>query len=705
MAAVSSASGLLSLLSEPSDTLRSYALQNLDRVVHEFWFQISASIASVEALYEDEEFGQRELAAIVASKVFYHLGELDDALAYALGAGKLFDVNEQSEYVQTLIARCLDQYFELRLKQVEAKQDVQIDPRLVSIVERMLERCCVHGQFEQAVGVALEARRLDKLEEIIQRSTDGLRTLKYALRCCQGLIINRDFRQQVLRLLIRLYEASRSPDYVDICQCLMFLDDAPEVAKILHSLLTGTEDDELLAYQTCFDLVENEMQSFLTKVGQKCRQNLIQTQGSPAAPAAEEGGGAAAMDTDAPAPASSEPAQPQADAPVPEHVARHASKLSKVKNILSGQTPIGMHLDFLHNHADLQILKNIKGAIDSRNSVAHSATVFANAIMHSGTTVDMFLRENMDWLSRATNWAKFSATAGLGVIHRWLAGLGTNDDEMFEDVKNILYTDSAVAGEAAGISMGLIMAGTATDKATEMLAYAHDTQHEKIIRGIVLGLALVMYGREEGAETLVEQMSRDQDPIIRYGAMYVLGMAYRGTSNNGAVQKLLHFAVSDVSDDVRRAAVLCLGFVLMNAPQQCPRIVALLSESFNPHVRYGAAMAVGMACAGTGLKDAVALLEPLLLDGVDFVRQGAYIATALVMVQQPEVRLASFRKRLDKSIGNKHEEIMAKLGAIMAAGILDAGGRNVGIGLRSRSGFFRRTSVIGLAVFTQYWCV
>ena len=36
----------------------------------------------------------------------------------------------------------------------------------------------------------------------------------------------------------------------------------------------------------------------------------------------------------------------------------------------------------------------------------------------SGTTVDQFLRENMDWLSRATNWAKFSATAGLGVIHR-----------------------------------------------------------------------------------------------------------------------------------------------------------------------------------------------------------------------------------------------------------------------------------------------
>ena len=39
-------------------------------------------------------------------------------------------------------------------------------------------------------------------------------------------------------------------------------------------------------------------------------------------------------------------------------------------------------------------------------------------MMHCGTTVDTFLRENLEWLSRATNWAKFSATAGLGVIHK-----------------------------------------------------------------------------------------------------------------------------------------------------------------------------------------------------------------------------------------------------------------------------------------------
>ena len=40
----------------------------------------------------------------------------------------------------------------------------------------------------------------------------------------------------------------------------------------------------------------------------------------------------------------------------------------------------------------------------------------------------------------------------------------------------------------------------------------------------------------------------------------------------------------------------------------------------------------------------------------------------------------------------------------MATGLLDAGGRNVTIGTRSRSGYFRRTSTVGLAIFLQYWC-
>lgn len=82
--------------------------------------------------------------------------------------------------------------------------------------------------------------------------------------------------------------------------------------------------------------------------------------------------------------------------------------------------------------------------------------------------------------------------------------------------------------------------------------------------------------------------------------MYTIALAYAGTSNNKATRKLLHIAVSDVDDNVRRAAVIALGFILFRNPAQVPRMVQLLAESYNSNVRYGAALALGISCAGTG---------------------------------------------------------------------------------------------------------
>lgn len=113
-------------------------------------------------------------------------------------------------------------------------------------------------------------------------------------------------------------------------------------------------------------------------------------------------------------------------------------------------------------------------------------------------------------------------------------------------------------------------------------------------------------------------------------------------------------------------------------PEQCPSVVSLLAESYNPHVRYGAAMALGIACAGTGLKEAIALLDPMTNDPVNFVRQGALIASAMILIQQTEStcpRVKDFRALYAKVIVDKHEDVMAKFGAILAQGIIDAGER------------------------------
>ncbi|XP_023006476.1 26S proteasome non-ATPase regulatory subunit 1 homolog A [Cucurbita maxima] len=780
---VSSAGGLLAMLNETHPLLKLHALSNLNNLVDNFWPEISTSVPVIESLYEDEEFDQhqRQLAALLVSKVFYYLGELNDSLSYALGAGSLFDVSEDSDYIHTLLAKAIDEYASLKSKAAESNAEgTNVDPRLEAIVERMLNKCITDGKYQQAMGIAIECRRLDKLEEAITKSDNVQGTLSYCINVSHSFVNLREYRHEVLRLLVKVYQKLPSPDYLSICQCLMFLDEPEGVASILEKLLQSeNKDDTLLAFQIAFDLIENEHQAFLLNV----RDRLPNPKPEPPA-AAQPGSNESAQSESSPAPVDAQMTD-ESSAPnlnvqqTDPKEAAYAERYTKIKGILSGETSIHLTLQFLysHNKSDLLILKTIKQSVEMRNSVCHSATIYANAIMHAGTTVDTFLRENLDWLSRATNWAKFSATAGLGVIHRGhlqqgrslmapylpqggsgggggspyseggalyalglihanhgegikqflrdslrstnveviqhgaclglgLATLGTADEEIYDDIKTVLYTDSAVAGEAAGISMGLLMVGTASEKASEMLAYAHETQHEKIIRGLALGIALTVYGREEEADTLIEQMTRDQDPIIRYGGMYALALAYRGTANNKAIRQLLHFAVSDVSDDVRRTAVLALGFVLYSEPEQTPRIVSLLSESYNPHVRYGAALAVGISCAGTGLSEAISLLEPLTSDVVDFVRQGALIAMAMVMVQISEAsdsRVGAFRRQLEKIILDKHEDTMSKMGAILASGILDAGGRNVTIRLSSKTKHDKMTAVVGLAVFSQFW--
>ncbi|XP_026547042.1 26S proteasome non-ATPase regulatory subunit 1-like, partial [Notechis scutatus] len=139
--------------------------------------------------------------------------------------------------------------------------------------------------------------------------------------------------------------------------------------------------------------------------------------------------------------------------------------------------------------------------------------------------------------------------------------------------------------EAAGLALGLVMLGSKNAQAIEdMVGYAQETQHEKILRGLAVGIALVMYGRMEEADALIESLCRDKDPILRRSGMYTVAMAYCGSGNNKAIRRLLHVAVSDVNDDVRRAAVESLGFILFRYEQrfQQPGMVSKLPYMIAP---------------------------------------------------------------------------------------------------------------------------
>lgn len=93
-------------------------------------------------------------------------------------------------------------------------------------------------------------------------------------------------------------------------------------------------------------------------------------------------------------------------------------------------------------------------------------------------------------------------------------------------------------------------------------------------------------------------------------------------------------------------------------------------------------------------------------DGVDFVRQGAFIALGMILVQQSEASsssMSSTRALYTKVISDKHEDPMARFGAAVGQGLIDAGGRNVTISLQSRAGSRNTNAIVGMALFCQFW--
>ncbi|KAI6031668.1 26S proteasome regulatory complex non-ATPase subcomplex Rpn2 Psmd1 subunit [Pisolithus microcarpus] len=734
----SSAAGALALLSEPDIVFKQHALKALNQLVPQFWAEISEHIALIESLYEFEELPKevRDIAALLASKVYYYLGEYEEALSFALGAGNAFQAEARTydakEYVETVVSKAIDRY--IHLHSDEASSGSKIEPRLRFIIEAIFQRCIDEGEYKQAIGIALESRRLDIIPQIYNLTND-VSLLCYAMEIVLDTGFSLSYRDRILNFLSPLFpppSQSNSTHMLALVRLHVTLNNPSITVSLLSSLVPK---EKLIAYQFAFDLVEGGARDFLEGVRKDLPQGKDETK----------------------------------------------EIFEKLRNILGGEETVKLYLEFLkrNNKVDMLILKHSRDALEPRSSIYHSALMLQNAFMHAGTTSDVFLRENLEWLGMATNWAKFSTAASLGVIHKGyfqqgmnilgpylpqtgtesqiqgavyseggalyalgminaygggqtvdylreslrnsqnevvqhgaalglgIAGMGSRNTDAYDDLKETLFSDSAVAGEAAGYAMGLIMLGSANQaRADEMITYARETQHEKIIRGVAMGLAFVFYGRQEEADDTIRLLLAEKDPILRYGGVYTLALAYAGTSNNDAVRRMLHIAVSDTSDDVRRAAVISLAFLLFKNPGQVPRIVQLLSESYNPHVRCGATLALGIACAGTGMQDAVQILEPMTKDGVDFVRQGAFIALGMILVQQSESSspsMASTRALYTKVISDKHEDPMARLGAALGQGLIDAGGRNVTISLQSRAGTRNTSAIVGMALFCQFW--
>lgn len=255
----------------------------------------------------------------------------------ALEAGDYFAIMERSKYVETVISKCIDMYISKRVQLSEGDKSVVIDPKLEDIVNKMFERCFIDKEWYQAIGLALEARRLDVVERaIVEDSKDIEKKLNYTYKIAQDVIDSKEFRTDVLNLLVKLYERGDGKvDYYNLTKCQFFLRVPEAAAKILSNLL-NMDPEYLTAYQIGFDLVETENQSFLNSIN--------------------------------------------------DHLSGdNHPRIEALSKILTNQIPRKLGLQFMkkNNHTDMLLLKNLMNDVGVKNSITHGACVWANAIMNS----------------------------------------------------------------------------------------------------------------------------------------------------------------------------------------------------------------------------------------------------------------------------------------------------------------------------------
>ncbi len=204
--------------------------------------------------------------------------------------------------------------------------------------------------------------------------------LNYSLKVCMALIQNRQLRNTILRVLVKLYMGLATPDFINVCQCLIFLDDPQGVANILEKLIKGEEDPVLMAYQIGFDLYESATQQFLQRIQSALRATApipIPDAKEPVSETKKEEAKETDMETEesetgekeaTPAPESDSapvtPALPKVEE-LSESDKKIQDRITKLTGILGGNTTIDLHLQFLirNNKSDILILKNTKVCI------------------------------------------------------------------------------------------------------------------------------------------------------------------------------------------------------------------------------------------------------------------------------------------------------------------------------------------------------
>ena len=250
--------------------------------------------------------------------------------------------------------RSYPQAIEVYTDKSETTVDDATRSEIDGIVDKMFSRCFADGNYGHAFGIALEGRKIEKVEEIICKPTEMVEKvalLVEALEVCKVTVVNRGFRLQVVSVVAREIEGLPAgfEDKERLCEAWQMLGKSDEVGGMVKGLLEEGGERGLLGLQLCFDLVDTGDQKFVGKVVEGVK------------------GG-------------------------------EGDWIRKGLLVLEGGFAGELELAFMFGESDSDplVMGNLKGVMEekgqSRSSLLHAMSLHGHGFLNCGTTNDGFLR-------------------------------------------------------------------------------------------------------------------------------------------------------------------------------------------------------------------------------------------------------------------------------------------------------------------------
>lgn len=344
-----------------------------------------------------------------------------------------------------------------------------------------------------------------------------------------------------------------------------------------------------------------------------------------------------------------------------------------------------------------EILKEVLPSLES--SSGEPGALMALGIMNAGRNDEETTEYFLNWIDSASEEMVFGACIGLG-----LNMIQTGDKNAFDRLKQLFSVDNTIIQESALYSIGLIYAGCESEDAIGFVRSIHDKTYLPRVKRVA-GLAIALMnaiGRDR--EDLIEYLMSD-DASVRAMGVLSLGTAYAATANLGIIEKIIPL-INDGDDDVKRAAVIATALIGYGDPEIKSACLAPMAENHNLFVRSAAALCLGFFSAGLCDVETCRILEAMLYDSEDLVRQAACMGSGFALMQANPTLVPNYKRTMDRInylLVTRSESQCVKIGASLGKAISETSARCAIYSLKNYSGQVLCTKLVGALLFFQSW--